>query len=304
MSNKKIEINLPVADDIDIDFSNYPTKAQQLKLQDTLQGIEEKLKISILQSFDRECELLNAIKPVLLDFAKREMELSASIKPIADSIRQITEQYANAIAQFKIPTVTEERKQELISSHKLWGTYGWTFPPFASITCFYNPPNDIKESNSLMKGFCSKDAVESLFSKLQKQNIDKDDLQSAITCYNIRQYKACALLLFAIIDAKLIRNQNPDTKYRPSGRKAAVKLQEQFEKNSNELMLCLMLHGVNFLSCLETFFANADNFKSEPVTINRNFVSHGMTKRRVRQRDCIQLFFLLYNLTLFFRFTS
>lgn len=44
MSNKKIEINLPVADDIDIDFSNYPTKAQQLKLQDTLQGIEEKLK--------------------------------------------------------------------------------------------------------------------------------------------------------------------------------------------------------------------------------------------------------------------
>ena len=61
--------------------------------------------------------------------------------------------------------------------------------------------------------------------------------------------------------------------------------------------------SVNLFSCIETGFAPAENFKAEPYTFNRNYLAHGMTRRPVRQRDCIQLFFALYNLTVFLKFS-
>ena len=40
---------------------------------------------------------------------------------------------------------------------------------------------------------------------------------------------------------------------------------------------------------------NGDDFVKEPDVINRNFVGHGMNRRKVRRKDCIQLFLALYN---------
>ena len=64
------------------------------------------------------------------------------------------------------------------------------------------------------------------------------------------------------------------------------------------------LHRIfgGLFSCIETVFAPAENFKAEPYTFNRNYLAHGMTRRPVRQRDCIQLFLALYNLTVFLKF--
>lgn len=51
---------------------------------------------------------------------------------------------------------------------------------------------------------------------------------------------------------------------------------------------------------LETLFAGGKGFKSEPDTLNRNYIGHGMNRRAVRKRDCIQLFLALNNLMHFF----
>ena len=105
-----------------------------------------------------------------------------------------------------------------------------------------------------------------------------------------------------MIDAKLIRKQNRNG-YRCTGSRAAKKIREKFENERTTEAFSTMLHCVNLFSCIETGFAPAENFKAEPYTFNRNYLAHGMTRRPVRQRDCIQLFFALYNLTVFLKFS-
>ena len=258
----------------------------------------------IVQGYSVAHEVVNALRPALANFTKTMQELSATMKPIVDAVQQMTASFVKAIADFQIPTITEDHKQELIDSYKKWGEYGWTLCPNAPFDCFDEFPASINAANTAMTPFCSKKEMEYLFEELREQRIKKEDLEAAILCYNNRQYKACALILFGIIDAKLIRKQKRGEKYRPSGSKAAKRLREQFESDDNEKMLFTMLLCVNLFACLETLFANADDFKIEPPTINRNFVCHGMTRRPVRQRDCIQLFLALYNFMLFFDFLS
>jgi len=57
-------------------------------------------------------------------------------------------------------------------------------------------------------------------------------------------------------------------------------------------------------ACFEKFFENGNDFRKEPKLINRNFIAHGMNRRDVRKRDCIQLFLALYNLVDFLDFIS
>ena len=133
-------------------------------------------------------------------------------------------------------------------------------------------------------------AMDELFATLQRASVKKEDLNTAIFCYDNRQYKACALVLLGVIDAKLIRKQNRNG-YRCTGSRAAKKIREKFENERTTEAFSTMLHCVNLFSCIETGFAPAENFKAEPYTFNRNYLAHGMTRRPVRQRDCIQLFF-------------
>jgi hypothetical protein len=153
-----------------------------------------------------------------------------------------------------------------------------------------------------MKPYCSRKAMDELFATLQRASVKKEDLNTAIFCYDNRQYKACALVLLGVIDAKLIRKQNRNG-YRCTGSRAAKKIREKFENERTTEAFSTMLHCVNLFSCIETGFAPAENFKAEPYTFNRNYLAHGMTRRPVRQRDCIQLFFALYNLTVFLKFS-
>ncbi len=50
------------------------------------------------------------------------------------------------------------------------------------------------------------------------------------------------------------------------------------------------------IECLNKFFEDGHDFREEPKVINRNFIDHGMNQRRVRRKDCIQLFLALHNL--------
>lgn len=249
-------------------------------------------------------ELEKIVHPELENLSRAVLELSAAMLPVVETIRDATLSVTKVITDFQIPTITKERKQELIASYKKWGEYGWTLYPDIPFDSFDEFPENLKAANATMMSFCSKYEINRLFEKLREQRIKKEDLEAAILCYDNRQYKACALILFGIIDAKLIRKQKRDKEWRPAGHSAVKKLRERFENANNEKVLFRMLLFVNLFTCLETLFASGGNFKSEPPTINRNFVSHGMTRRPVRQRDCIQLFLVLYNLMQFFEFAS
>lgn len=297
MDEEKREIYFPTEDS---DNAKLPAKSPE-DVDAAMQQSLQQFANNVAQSLVAAREVTKMISPVLLNFAKMTIEISAAVKPVIESFREWMESFSKEILQWQIPTISEERKQELILSHKNWGEWGWTLPPNAPIKFFYDAPASIEEANQKMRPYCSKKAMEELFANLRRASVKKEDLNTAIFCYDNRQYKASALVLLGMIDAKLIRKQNRNG-YRCTGSKAAKKIREKFESENTTEAFFTMLHCVNLFSCIETGFASADNFKAEPYTFNRNYLAHGMTRRPVRQRDCIQLFLALYNLTVFLEF--
>ncbi|MUU07371.1 hypothetical protein [Phascolarctobacterium faecium] len=220
---------------------------------------------------------------------------------IAEPILKVMVQYANVfskiISAINIPGSSEQRKQELLESYKEWGNLGWTMIPHATIEIFDVKPIGAKEADKLALKYFNKQGIEYLFASLQGKSIKKDDLSSAIFCYENRQYKACAVILFGIIDAKLIRSQKKQKSGRREVCSRAVKeLEKKLEPKYNTTSFFYsVLRYYGTIECLRVFFKNGDDFVKEPDVINRNFVGHGMNRRKVRRKDCIQLFLALYN---------
>lgn len=215
--------------------------------------------------------------------------------PTFSHIAEIATQLINTIANSNFPLSEEEATQRL-DSHKKWGEYGWTYIPSMPISIFNTSPADIKEANNIAIKYCTKVTMENVFDSLRKWKLNHSDLDSAIYCYQNKQYKACALLLCGLIDSKLIRQQAGE--HRPVGKKA-VDYFKNLHGNYSEKMLVEVMFAYNLFAYLDELFANTHGFKAEPDTLNRNFIGHGMNQRTVRKRDCIQLFLALDNLMRF-----
>jgi len=113
------------------------------------------------------------------------------------------------------------------------------------------------------------------------------------------------MILFSLIDAKLIRMQTEEDKgnkrYRDCGKKAVKNIEKRLEQECDiNNTFFLMLSYKNLFACLLTFFDDGNDFKEQPALANRNFIDHGMLTKNVRKRDCIQLFLLYYNFLEFF----
>ena len=137
------------------------------------------------------------------------------------------------------------------------------------------------------------------FDKIQIQ-----DYEEAIFNFKNKKYKSCAMILLSLIDAKLIRMQRKEDRNkgrRSTGFSAIKNIEKRIDAEENiEKKLLLFLLYKNLFACLKEIFANGDDFKTQPILANRNFVYHGMLHRNVCKRDCIQLFLLYYNFLMFF----
>ena len=214
--------------------------------------------------------------------------------PFFSFLDQLGKKLIDALSNLDIPT--DEERLQLIERSIKWGQCGWTFIPSMPLDMLENLPDTTKEANKLAIQYCSNEEIEKLFTSMEKQNLNRSDLRSAIFCYRNKQYKACALLLCSLIDSKLIRLSKEDN--RPVGERAVKKLKAKYD-DSGEKILIEAMFVYNLLAYLETLFSKAGGFKNEPATLNRNYIGHGMNRRVVRKRDCIQLFLALYNLTQF-----
>lgn len=241
---------------------------------------------------------------------------SDNLKKLAESMKYAIPNYSslfNGLASafqellkgITIPTVSEEKKQQLIDSYTEWGRLGWTLPPDAELSVFKYPPINGKDAYNRLR-YCTNDAsMEKLFEKMVAMpNLKKSDLKEAIECFKSKYYKSCCLILFSMIDSRLIRSQIDSDRnrngFRPSGEKAVKKLFDRIEANHiTDKMLFTMLDQVNLVEALKTFFSNGDDFKEQPKILNRNFLDHGMLYRKVNKKDCVMLFLLLYNFTNF-----
>ena len=61
-----------------------------------------------------------------------------------------------------------------------------------------------------------------------------------------------------------------------------------------------LLYLFNSLSCLSSVYENSNGFQNEPNKVNRHFMMHGMSNRKITYYDCAKLFLLVYNLVFLF----
>lgn len=229
--------------------------------------------------------------------------ISKQLSQITDTLSSIASSIYETWKPISIPTISEEKKEEIAQAQIQWGKYGWTQPPASPVRLFYTAPTGIQEAAKEAGEFCRSADMERLFSKLSKmKHVRKTDLKEAIFDYKNRQYKSCAFILFGLIDARLIRLQRDEDRNKRNGRRssgasAAKNLFQRIEsKHGISKTLFLMFQFQNVSSCLQKVFEDGNDFKTQPNVINRNFLDHGMLHRRVTKRDCIQLFLLYYNL--------
>ena len=212
-------------------------------------------------------------------------------------LQETASRLLKSVANFKSPTLTDEEAEQLVESNRLWGQYGWTYMPSMPMSMFDTPPADLAEANKLAMQYCTASEMEKIFADLRKRKLNHKDLDSAIFCYQNQQYKACALLLCSMIENKLIRLREDDG--RPVGSGAVKELKKKYY-DSGEKILAEAMFAQNLLAYLGTLFLTIKGLKNEPDTLNRNYISHGMNRRMVRKRDCVQLFLALNNLMQFF----
>lgn len=199
----------------------------------------------------------------LLMAAQQVAQTAASIiGPIQESLGQFSNMLANTIASMQFPEISDERKAELITSHKKWGEYGWCMIPHAPIKLFYNCPDTHAEADKIALSYFKKNDLNELFDDLHKMNVRKKDLNEAIACFQNRHYTACALMLFALIDAKLIRLQpKNDDKRRKTGFGAIDAYTKKFKaENHIENLFFRAFRYFNLFECLERIFENAKDF--------------------------------------------
>ncbi len=257
--------------------------------------------ISVANSYSSE--ILHSISETLIN----------NIKPLFDTVRisfdyssifnNISKTLFDLAKSFKIATLSENEKEQLIEAYKKWGETGWTLPPQADISLFSTPPQDINVANELFKSYTTKKDMSDLFAMiLDLKHINKSDIIEAIECFNKRHYKACAMILFSLIDGRLIRLQGRAKagEMRAVGKGAVKRNFGELESQTMNLDdFYNYLNRVNLIGALSKVFEFGDNFKVQPEVINRNFIDHGMMHKKVTRRDCCLLFLLLYNFTLY-----
>ena len=255
-------------------------------------------------------ESLNAVSEISKFYADTiQTSMVSMAQVLSESINRILPDYTqamNSLAQimgkfaevFRSPLLSDERKKELQEAFTQWGKLGWTLPPNADLELFYDSPSDEKEAFKIVQPYINKGGMQFIFDiLLEMKHIRKSDIKEAIANYEDKRYKSCIMILFSLIDARIIRLQEKkEGKRRPSGYKGANKYFEKVDADEMiEMSFADALYKYSILSSLSVVFETGDDFKKQPDVINRNFIDHGMLHRNVTQRDCKKLFLLLYN---------
>ena len=147
-----------------------------------------------------------------------------------------------------------------------------------------------------------------MFDQLREmERVKHSDLEEAVFDFEQRKYKSCIMVIYSLIDAKLIRLQTKENrtgrensrgeKMRPSGAKAGENVISRIQSLPQEQQnFLLTLMCANVLSCTKELFKLGDDFIKQPEEPNRHFISHGMLTRPVKRMDCVKAFLLYYNL--------
>ena len=263
-------------------------------------------------SFGRMVDTLNRLSSVVKSYnstVKATFQAAAFLSErvrdidwpaVSHSFEQLQHQFSEIVRSIHIPALSEEQKEEMLAGHRAWGKIGWTSNPITDGKLFDRAENDLKTANQKALKECSNKNMQKLFQRTKETKRCKtSDFAEAVFDFENKMYKSCALVLFGLIDAILIRLQKP---YKKTGKKRDVgirainNLKQRAKIEDEEHMFFELLAHANLFACLYAVFEDTEDFTKQTSIINRNFLDHGMITRRVTRKDCVQLFLLYYNL--------
>lgn len=240
-----------------------------------------------------------------------KVSYDAPKKPLKEQISSLQSAFtalAVAFSNLYNPQVISEHISEFVSEitakikqiygdgihgYEQWGLYGWTFSPSVEYDFFKNAPTSIEEANAIMKKHLKDEEITTIKNALQKAGVNTSELDEAFNCYNQGMYKSCSLLLFGMIDNKIYS-------YGLLNKQNRVKLGSSFAKEYVDKKKYdeFTFQGVfvNILKAIETIFSDGNNFTNEMTIINRNYLTHGMSKRNISKLECFQIWCLAYSM--------
>lgn len=230
--------------------------------------------------------------------------------PDIEKINEIIKQTSEIIAVFqqidliKISDVVVSLPKNVQKAADIWAEYGWVpYLPTSNIKDLinFNYPKSQEEADEIMMQKLDNNGIKVLFDKLTKQvkshSHNINSFEEAIKSYNNGIYSGCSLLIFAIIDSCFIVGQpvptptkgNKNPQRRLAG--SAINIAIDYDKSK------IAVFAYTAKRIIESRFKRGNDFeKSIENGINRNFLSHGMNTYIPSQKDCLQLFVLLYNI--------
>ena len=240
--------------------------------------------------------LTNTIQPILEDFSLVVNQFRNVYEEIIKGFTEQLSQTIELLSSIHIPQLSEEEKQQMIDRYAQWGDIGWTSTGFLSQELLDSDPTNRTDANKTARKILNKRNIQILFEHLNGlETINKSDVAELESCYNNRNYKACVLISFSMIDSKIVKSQNKDYQMRKQGNEGIERLKEKYPADTMNFYL-LTASAYNLYHCLEAMFAKTVNFKPQYITINRHLVAHGMINRRILKRDAVQTMLALYNL--------
>lgn len=183
---------------------------------------------------------------------------------------------------------------ELDQLAKKWAQYGWVIGDNQfSFDLWKKAPQSPQEADKIaLQCFKGKGLKKIWQETLPNSSIHKQVFREACSCFENRCYTASASLLISLIDGTITSSKaNTKRINRKTGSMAQEKVTNEMLKDETyRLPGYFHWELINLDSYIRTLFEHANNFTNEPTNINRNFLHHGMSKRKVLRKDCVKLF--------------
>ena len=185
-------------------------------------------------------------------------------------------------------------------TYRNWGSCGWITDQSLVEFGFwdYCPLSQIEADKLVLKNL-KKQYLLQIIGEISENTQRPEVFEEAYACFTNKYYHACASLLISLIDGELISSKvNSVLSNRKTGAIAGMRVIADVAKDENYGEPGLFrLELLNYNAFVDTLFEKAAGFRKEPNHINRNYLHHGMGKRKVLRKDCIKLF-LAYRRTL------
>lgn len=123
---------------------------------------------------------------------------------------------------------------------------------------------------------------------------ERKEIDEAIQLYKYKHYKACIMMLFSIIDTRVMQfNQriNVNKSFNTRGISNIIK---EFQKTPNWTEDMCYAEAIKIVSSMT--YANAGNFEVAPSCVNRNWIMHRIDMINVNAYDVCKILLLYYNL--------